>query len=219
MKKKWFDQFMSSLNKTGIPDEVKSNDNLTASLFDGDDDFNGLINTVVEAACIWEKSRTTWSIAELLAICESQIESAIGLAMMTRRGYSPATEIFFKFNDQNNPLYEQKTPERLIIYPQRKILKYRVDFQITAFIENYATRELEKRSAIIECDGHDFHEKTKDQAKRDKKRDRQLQSEGHKVFRFTGSEIWTDVFACVEEVFNDLTRHPELAPPKHPGEK
>src|SRR5262245_34455764 len=40
---------------------------------------------------------------------------------------------------------------------------------------------------VVECDGHDYHEKTKWQASRDKRRDRILQRLGYRVFRFTGS--------------------------------
>ncbi len=50
---------------------------------------------------------------------------------------------------------------------------------------------------VIECDGHDFHERTKEQAQRDKKRDRELQAAGYKVFRFTGSEIWRSRGECI----------------------
>lgn len=41
----------------------------------------------------------------------------------------------------------------------------------------------------IECDGHDFHEKTKEQAAKDKKRDREFQKLGYVILRYTGSEI------------------------------
>ena len=47
----------------------------------------------------------------------------------------------------------------------------------------------------VECDGHEFHEKTKQQAARDKARDRD---------RFTGSEIWKDPGACADEVLVHL---------------
>ena len=50
---------------------------------------------------------------------------------------------------------------------------------------------------VIECDGHDFHEKTKEQAQRDKKRDRDMQIAGYKVYRFTGSEIHRTRGQCV----------------------
>jgi len=51
----------------------------------------------------------------------------------------------------------------------------------------------------IECDGHEFHEKTKEQAARDKARDRTLAANGWRVLRFTGAEIWSNPFACAEE--------------------
>ncbi len=41
----------------------------------------------------------------------------------------------------------------------------------------------------MECDGHDFHERTKEQAQRDKARDRDLQMAGWQIARFTGAEI------------------------------
>ena len=68
------------------------------------------------------------------------------------------------------------------VEPQKQIGNYRVDFMVSFMNEQF----------IIECDGHDFHERTKEQAQRDKKRDRDLQSKGMKVFRFSGSEIWKD---------------------------
>jgi len=81
----------------------------------------------------------------------------------------------------------------LYIYPQIIIGDYRVDFYLVNV--NYD----EQRSLIVECDGHDFHEKTKDQAKRDKARDRYLVGQGHRIIRFTGSEIFSDPFSVVEE--------------------
>lgn len=63
----------------------------------------------------------------------------------------------------------------------------------------------------IECDGHDYHERTKEQAARDKSRDRALAADGVVVLRFTGSEIWHDTWGCSEEVFlvigNKMERH------------
>jgi len=63
----------------------------------------------------------------------------------------------------------------------------------------------------IECDGHEFHERTKEQAARDKSRDRALAADGVIVLRFTGSEIWHNTWECSEEVFlvlgNKLERH------------
>lgn len=78
------------------------------------------------------------------------------------------------------------------IHQQVPIGTYRVDFTLMsagAFI-------------VVECDGHEFHEKTKEQVERDNKRDRYLQQEGWRVFRFSGSEIHNDADKCVDEVLN-----------------
>jgi hypothetical protein len=54
----------------------------------------------------------------------------------------------------------------------------------------------------IECDGHEFHEKTKKQVAFDKKRERDLIKSGYTVLRFSGSEIWKDPYKCAEQVFD-----------------
>lgn len=56
---------------------------------------------------------------------------------------------------------------------------------------------------VVECDGHDFHERTKDQAQHDKARDRVFTAAGYRTLRFTGSEIHRNPIKCAVEV--DLT--------------
>lgn len=74
---------------------------------------------------------------------------------------------------------------------QEQIGPYRVDFVLEAFgVE-----------VVIEVDGHDFHEKTKEQAAKDKRRDRYLVANGYTVIHFTGSEVWANPFRCAEEAF------------------
>lgn len=53
---------------------------------------------------------------------------------------------------------------------------------------------------IVECDGHDFHERTKEQAARDRARDRAATLSGYDIMRFTGSQIWGDPWGCAGEV-------------------
>lgn len=59
---------------------------------------------------------------------------------------------------------------------------------------------------LIECDGHDFHERTKEQAARDRSRDRAAQHEGLPILRFTGSEIWSDPMFCADTVLAFMER-------------
>lgn len=59
---------------------------------------------------------------------------------------------------------------------------------------------------IVECDGHEFHERTKDQAQRDRSFDRNAQRLGITIFRFTGREIYRDPKRCVNEINRFLTK-------------
>lgn len=56
------------------------------------------------------------------------------------------------------------------------------------------------RRLIVECDGHEFHERTKEQAAKDRSRDRASTLAGMEVFRFTGSELWRDPYGCAGQV-------------------
>lgn len=81
------------------------------------------------------------------------------------------------------------------INPQVQIEDIRVDFLIT-----YKNSEKQVLRLAVECDGHDFHERTKEQAARDRTRDRRLQSMGYVIYRFTGSEIFASPQRCVAEL-------------------
>ena len=69
---------------------------------------------------------------------------------------------------------------------------FRLDFAIFVFDTRVA----------IELDGHEFHEKTKEQARKEKSRQRLLTADGWHVLRFTGSEVYGDAQACVFEAIN-----------------
>jgi very-short-patch-repair endonuclease len=80
---------------------------------------------------------------------------------------------------------EMYDPSCLLIRPQVEIGKYRADFVLS-----FPDASGRHTDIVVECDGHDFHEKTKEQASRDKARDRFFAGLGIPVFRFTGSEIY-----------------------------
>ncbi|MDB5612127.1 MAG: hypothetical protein JWP25_9027 [Bradyrhizobium sp.] len=95
------------------------------------------------------------------------------------------------------------TDDDLILEPQAQIGRFRVDF----FISVPANMS---RRLVVECDGHDFHERTKEQAARDRSRDRALQMAGYEIFRFTGSELHRDPKACAMEVMEWASKQWEL---------
>jgi very-short-patch-repair endonuclease len=63
----------------------------------------------------------------------------------------------------------------------------------------------EVKWVIVECDGHEFHERTKEQAVRDRSRDRDLQLLGYTILRFTGREIWTDPIGCAQQAITAMS--------------
>jgi hypothetical protein len=89
--------------------------------------------------------------------------------------------------------------------------QYRTDFLFELTRDIYATdaagdvpvklaRSEVFARLVVELDGHDFHERTKEQAKRDKSRDRRLTALGFTVFRFTGSEVHAEPYRVADEV-------------------
>lgn len=77
---------------------------------------------------------------------------------------------------------------------------YVVDFLIDFYYKE------EHYLFVLECDGHDFHEKTKEQVRSDKERERNLLASGYTVIRFTGSEIYNDSFECATEALTIIQK-------------
>lgn len=90
-------------------------------------------------------------------------------------------------------------PEGVRVTPQQKLGKYRADFVFLV-----TNKDGKPKSLVVEVDGHDFHERTKDQAARDRSRDRWMAENGYDVMRFTGSEVWANPFACAIEIAERL---------------
>lgn len=92
--------------------------------------------------------------------------------------------------------------------PQEEMLvngkKYIVDF----LIEGYETWDIEKhrpkqwylkKPLIVELDGKEYHSTTK-QMNHDYKRETDLKLAGYDIIRFTGSQIYNDVWGCLDKV-------------------
>lgn len=78
--------------------------------------------------------------------------------------------------------------------------EYRVDFFI-----HLSDPTLKNVFFVIECDGHGFHEKTKEQVRRDKRRERDLQMNGYYIIRFSGAEIYKAPLECALDAINIMT--------------
>lgn len=84
------------------------------------------------------------------------------------------------------------------ISAQAPVGKYKADFLVWFKLGRHVG------GVAVECDGHAFHEKSKEQASRDKERDRFFLKAGFPVMRFSGSDIYKDAVACANEVAEAL---------------
>lgn len=137
--------------------------------------------------------------------CESPIEQLLFAALYAQ---SLQTDFFQMQMMGTSRLSKNPNQETIYVHQQMDVGRYRVDFLI--FDCSCPFEIAEPKIIVVECDGHDFHEKTKEQAARDKKRDRFFQGLDFKVLRFTGSEIWADPHACVEEIIFNLNTNNDM---------
>lgn len=145
----------------------------------------------------------------LIDLCESPIEQLMLIALLYMEAplYEVPPDIGWTRPRATDEQYEAGRFDRdwanggVVIHPQHQIGSYRVDFLIVAKF----TATGRHHKIVVECDGHDYHERTKEQAQRDKSPDRALQADGYQVFRFTGSEIWRDPDRCAKEIQDHLT--------------
>lgn len=142
----------------------------------------------IENKLDWQKSSYT----SLVKMCESPIEQlmAIHLYDLELDLHKDSLALWKPFNIRFHTQKEVEVNKK----------KYRLDFLIEIGIDE------KNHKFAIECDGHDFHEKTKEQARRDKQRDRDLSSEGYTVIRFTGLEIYKNPSKCVGEVSKIISK-------------
>lgn len=106
------------------------------------------------------------------------------------------TQIVFQYRINKEIIYGSLD---IGISPQYPIKNYRADFLLVFGYFDRDEKQLLEDKIIIEIDGHDFHEKTKEQAANDKRRDREFASLGYTVLRYTGSEVFRSDDACVSD--------------------
>lgn len=159
-------------------------------------DFLGRLDPRVRDLAVHDFVMHLFSLEESMTKrCESPIEQLLWFSLSELAAMETGVmALFGKFGSVSfRSQAEVKTPKGT----------YRLDFLVT-WVEDGNTY-----CVGVECDGHDFHEKTKQQAAHDKQRDRALVAAGYTMLHFTGAEIWRDPEACTNEVsrvLNQLVR-------------
>lgn len=160
---------------------------ITEEVFYNDYDWEDYLVDHVKTFYVGNSNDVCYSMGERLINCESPIEQILAIQME-----------WIKLLDMHNfnPFIDV-----LSIENQKEIhcnnRKYRVDFYIPV---QYKNQELIK--FVIECDGYEFHQKTKIQIEKDNNRQRDLQKAGYEIIRFSGTEIWHKPYQCACEIRN-----------------
>lgn len=121
---------------------------------------------------------------------------------------SPLEAIFYAWF---SALLDFEAPEVYLfnLIPQAEITlasgkTYRLDFSVEFGPQSLANaahaRGIPQPKVAIELDGHQFHERTKEQVAYRNERDRALTSEGWAVIHFSGSELYRDPLSCARHV-------------------
>lgn len=137
-----------------------------------------------------------YDVLVLSKICESPIEVALGATVLMMDRIDPFTRGRGIGIAASHEIKDYQ-PDKWLLVPQYEWNDFRIDLALR--VPSYRFKWL-----FIECDGHDFHERTKEQAARDRQKDREIQASGFPVLRFTGSEIHRDLASCADQVFQFL---------------
>jgi very-short-patch-repair endonuclease len=128
------------------------------------------------------------------ALCESPVEQLL-LDTFVEYGFSYS---------HTNKSFTHEYDKHISITPQFQVGKYRLDFLVA--------NKKSKVNIDVEVDGFEYHERTKDQASRDKERDRYMQTGGYLVFRYTGSDVHRHPQKCAAEVLKIARSHGDAPP-------
>lgn len=128
---------------------------------------------------------------------------------------SPIEQIFITAFEFYCRLENKK---RIFLFPQKEVIynnkKYYIDFEFEA--DDYLTSlifedKLKNKNfkLAIECDGYEFHQKTKEQVQHDNEREYNLKMAGYEVLRFSGIQIYNNPLKCVEDTYNYIIKRVE----------
>jgi very-short-patch-repair endonuclease len=129
---------------------------------------------------------------DILRRCESPIERLMTEALGEWESLEGGLHLV-EADDIDGLMAAREFFREPVISPQVALHGYRVDF--LAMVDAPTGTMI-----VVECDGHQFHERTAAQAERDRRRDRNLLERGVPTLRFTGREIARDASECADSI-------------------
>lgn len=159
------------------------------------------------AVCVAESAKNAFMCDTEAFILERSIQSPIEALFYAAFCAVNNSADCLKFNSDQHPFIGDM--EKLIAVPQYSVFNYRADFGVFYGIVSASMERgysYDGRWVTVELDGHAFHDKNEKQRRYEKKRDREFQKVGLKIFRYTGSEIHKNPFNAAVEVISEVTR-------------
>lgn len=168
--------------------------------------IGGLRGVYVETSARWAGA----DFDRVLARCESPIERLLVAELLAQRWadidrepITPRESELVRSRRSSNRYPEISTSPQFPVSCGHN--EYRLDLAIVIDWGHAEAASWQRVAWVaVECDGHDFHERTKAQASKDRSRDRALVQAGWFVVRFTGSEIHSNPEGCVAELIRVL---------------
>ena len=119
--------------------------------------------------------------------------------------YIYSFEIYCKYNNKEN----------IYLFSQKEVIcnkkRYYIDFEFEAddYLSHLILGEKIKNSNFklaIECDGYEFHQKTKEQVQKDNEREYDLKMAGYEVYTYIYSQIYNNPLKCAEDTYNYIMK-------------
>ena len=176
-----------------------------------DSEFDSDIEQMAGSASYFSSMALSAELRKWLSWCESPIEKKLIIKLggfhFGHSCFGPINvpSIYVQPPGPPLPLGQPPSLERIAVHQelhifcQQEIGSYRVDFLCVAWDHENSARQF-----VVECDGHDFHERTKEQARKDRARDRALTKNDYTVLRYTGAEIHESPGGCIMDLWSHL---------------
>ena len=108
-----------------------------------------------------------------------------------------------------------KNKKEIYLFSQKKInvngKKYYIDFEFDCndYLTNMIFKDEIKNKnykLAIECDGYEFHKKTKEQVQKDNEREFDLKMAGYDILRFSGTQIYNNPMKCAKDTYDYIIK-------------
>jgi hypothetical protein len=151
-----------------------------------------------------------WMLELVLMSCDSGLEREMAIALLSvaaERGI--ATEVLDGNGGWRTGDMRHWHGPLLRVEPQVKMAGYVLDFEVTlshvtAYTDGPSSVTLPTVRAALECDGDYWHARTVQQAQQGRRKDRAVQRQDLRIFRFTETVIKADPFACADELLDSM---------------